>query len=885
MASPNAYPSQPRDERNEDFFQFVRRKSQMGSDGDGNKLPFISPAETEAWWRKRGEDRIPRALDRSIPARPSTILTGYITIFSILVYIRRTHWIPLFIRQGFQDTQLPVLDPGLFGDDPTQMNMMRDFCSNQWRFCPVIFSNSFPFDQRTIDARQILPIRSEETIGSKAQNSKTLIRVVTLHDGCYDTSWSPSGTIVFKVYNKEVLRRSWTQEFNAFVSIDSCEHIVQYLGSFEQNHRYFIMLEHAGGGSLQHLFSQDVRPTTFEQCMYFWRGLMGLTKAINTIQNLGGGPHTQRTGFAHRDINPANILVFPGENEMFSSGFKMKLADFDTATSIHRIADQPFTHQDNDGNRTYCAPEASRTYEEEERDVKQVHVASDVWSLGCVVSDSIIWVSGGMAALKSALSDRSTEIKKFHSAIIGSGHEQGFHNGSIVLNCVLKAHQTALENLQGVPSLSKGVCRLVEVGMLVPIEDRNEPMALWNKFDRMYTHIANCTLQSPVAGPSSSPINGKKYRNMVPNQTPRTPTKQTNLTTNDWDENHHSPLDAGRPISKQWVPQSPHDFSTPLHQAIEAHSDENRVALQNPRIHATGNGAQSSISHRYSVNSTVGQNGFHSPISAQGTPLERVASSFLSPSPTPTKPTKPTSMYGTTTVDDAFRHRRNDGRRENLDGYTKFRRRIAPRHFIILIDDSESMRIMFREVLKVVEILVWLVKDFDSLGVDIRFASNLIKRHTRTFPRPSTDRIMASVRQWFERNEADKYCNMKYLLNKVFADDKIVSPRYPTSVLVLTDGVWEGGPIQDIGVEKSISQVIEQMDEKGVSDTDFTFQFVRFGNDPDGLARLKYLDDEAVFESSKRHKVDIVDSKSSAANVWAILTGAVSEINDKDDEV
>jgi hypothetical protein len=192
MASSNAYVSQIRDERNEDFFQFVRRKSQMGLDGDGKKALFISPVETEAWWRKRGEDRIPRALDRSIPARPSTILTGYITIFSILVYIGRTHWIPLFIRHGFQDKQLPILDPERFGDDPTQMNMMRDFFNNQWRFCPVIFSNSLPFDQRTIDARQILPIKFEETIRSKAQNSKSLIRVITLHDGCYDTSWSPS---------------------------------------------------------------------------------------------------------------------------------------------------------------------------------------------------------------------------------------------------------------------------------------------------------------------------------------------------------------------------------------------------------------------------------------------------------------------------------------------------------------------------------------------------------------------------------------------------------------------------------------------------------------------------------------------------------------------
>jgi hypothetical protein len=446
------------------------------------------------------------------------------------------------------------------------------------------------------------------------------------------------------------------------------------------------------------------------------------------------------------------------------------------------------------------APEASRTYEEEERDVKQVHVASDIWSLGCVVSDSITWVSGGMAALEIALIDRNAEIKEFHSAIIGSGHEQGFHNGSVLLNCVLNAHITALENLQDVSSLSEGVRRLVEGGMLVPIEKRHEPMFLWNQFDRLYKELSAGTL----------------------------------------------------PNSKHQAPQNPYHSSASQCQSTEVHSKEGRYSQRKSSILGDGNGGHSAIPHRYSATSTVGQNGFHSPVSAQVTPLGSPASGLLSPSSTPTKTT---SMYGTTTVDDAFRHRQNNGRRETLDGYLKFRRRMTPRHFIILIDDSESMRIMFREVLKVVEVLVWLVKDFDSLGVDVRFASNPTKRHTRTFPRPSTDKLMAPIRQWFDKNDADRYCNMKYLLNKIFADDKIVNPKHPTSVLVLTDGVWEGGPIQDSGVEESISQVIQQMNEKGVRDTDFTFQFVRFGNNPDGLARLKYLDDEAVFESSKRHKV------------------------------
>ncbi|SPJ79936.1 uncharacterized protein FTOL_08327 [Fusarium torulosum] len=914
MASLSAYVSQglpAHDERHEDFIEFVTRNSQMGLDGLDRKAPFISPAETEAWWRQRGENRIPRALDRSIQARPSTILTGYITIFSILVYIRRTCLIPLFIRHGFQDTQLPILDPACFGDDPTQIGMMCEFCDSQWRFCPVVFSNSSPMDQRNIDTRQILPIRSEKMIGSKARNSKSLIRVITLHDGCYETSWSPTGVVVFKEYRKEVFRRSWTREFNAFVSIDSCEHIVQYLGSFEQSNRCFIILEYASGGSLLHLFNQDVRPTTPEQRMHFWRGLMGLTKAINKIQNLGGGPHDQRTGFAHRDINPANILVFPGEDGMFSPGFKMKLADFDTAIPIHHIGDESFTNQDNDGNRTYCAPEASRIYEEEERDLKQVHVASDIWSLGCVVSESIIWVSGGMAALERAVIDRTTEIKKVQPTMVGSGFEQGFHNCTMLLNCVYNAHRTALENLQGISSLSKGICNLAELGMLVSIEDRNEPMVLWNQFDRLYNQLSAGIIQSPItdqfatdttycdklvedpalygnlpaSGPSSStylPVNIKEYRNLVPKRTPRTPAIQADLALHNWGQNHQSHPAAERPTSKYRAPQNPYHSSASQHQGTGAHFKENRYSQQNSSILQDGNGGHSAIPHRYSATPTIGQNGFHSLVSAQVTPLERPASGFLSPLHTPTKTT---SMYGTTTVDDAFRHRQNNGRRETLDGYLNFRRRMTPRHFIILIDDSESMRIMFREVLKVVEVLVWLVKDIDSLGVDVRFLSNPTKKHTRTFPRPSTDKLMAPVRQWFNKSDAEKYCNMKYLLNKIFADDKIVNPKHPTSVLVLTDGVWEGGPIQDSGVEKSISQVIRQMDEKGVRDTDFTFQFVRFGNNPDGLARLKYLDDEAVFDSSKRHKIDIVDSKTSAANVWAILTGAVSEINDKDDEM
>lgn len=131
-----------------------------------------------------------------------------------------------------------------------------------------------------------------------------------------------------------------------------------------------MVLEYAPAGSLLELFKRNEPPATPEERRYFLYGLMGLTMAIDKIQNLGGGPKTQRTGLyaydlrpsciytnsssAHRDIKPANILVFPGTDGLYSAGFKMKLADFDTATPELPIDEAEFSLQDNDGNRTYC---------------------------------------------------------------------------------------------------------------------------------------------------------------------------------------------------------------------------------------------------------------------------------------------------------------------------------------------------------------------------------------------------------------------------------------------------------------------------------------------------------------------------------------------------
>ncbi|GKT99137.1 serine threonine protein kinase [Fusarium langsethiae] len=764
-------------ERHEEFIQFVLRELQPGIDGDGKKVEFICPTKTTNWWKKRGENRIARAINHNINARAATIEKAYLNIFSVLVYSSKTYLIKDFISRGFQDQQLPLLDPEKFGKDLAMVRDMQDFYENQWMFCPVVFSSTMPMDKRTIPCRQILPIKDEKITTTKSNHSKSVIRVVTLHSGCYDADWSSSPTVVFKEYltgERDALRNSWTREYNAFVKIDSCDHIVQYLGSFEQNKRCFMVLEYATEGSLLELYRRDEPPATPEERRYFLYGMMGLIKAVDKIQNLGGGSRNQRTGFAHRDIKPSNILVFPGRQGLYSAGFTMKLADFDTATCEQPIDEALVSFHDNDGDKTYCAPEASRVYTYETQTIRPVPLSSDIWSLGCVFSEALVWVAGRMAAVDKAASDRRTEIQTFHSLQINASLGDCFHNTQTALHCVLESQQAAVKALKGPTNLSGTVCTLVKQKMLVP-----SPLGLHTQTS--FENGASIQEISPATR-NHDEIQGIPSfdRSLV-------------LSTNGFD-------------TSQAITDTPSQIRSPdyRHSIYTAH-----------------------------INNSWEPHRLYPSRDQQA----------------------PSSLYGTTTIEDVIHYRRIKAKKHRLPGYDQFRRRMGRRHFIFVIDDSDSMRGLKNEVLRTVEALIWLVKDIDLTCPEIRFTSKPSKRYPPAIAAMagrfySMDKLASLLRHWENLDEADRECNMRYALDQIFNDASIVDPKKPTSVLIFTNGKWEGGPIKDRGVEGCITNVIGKMREKNISNTGFTFQFVSFGDDQDGLNRMTYLDDYALFGGS-----------------------------------
>lgn len=93
-------------------------------------------------------------------------------------------------------------------------------------------------------------------------------------------------TVVFKEYetgDDESNRKSWMHEVKTFMSIDSHENIVKYLGSFEQAGRGVIILEYANGGSLHDLLLRQRMPGSFPEVLDFWKALVELSKGICSL--------------------------------------------------------------------------------------------------------------------------------------------------------------------------------------------------------------------------------------------------------------------------------------------------------------------------------------------------------------------------------------------------------------------------------------------------------------------------------------------------------------------------------------------------------------------------------------------------------------------------
>ena len=153
----------------------------------------------------------------------------------------------------------------------------------------------------------------------------------------------------------------------------------------------------------------------------------------------------------------------------------------------------------------------------------------------------------------------------------------------------------------------------------------------------------------------------------------------------------------------------------------------------------------------------------------------------------------------------------------------------------------------FHEVQKLMKLLGYMLKSHDPNGLDINFTSStssinskrsskiLQSIHKETFK--GTSNMAASLERVLAGHKA-KFGRPVIEAKPIFGRAPQPTQQRPLSVYVLTDGRWQ--PKCDVAAV--IASLVKNVQLHDLGKSHIGVQFIRFGNDTDGKAKLLHLD-------------------------------------------
>ncbi|KAH8882456.1 kinase-like protein [Thozetella sp. PMI_491] len=822
--------------RNRDFEKYVKQEARRVLTPDRVETWYISKSSLEKYWQDSKFAEVLLEHDPPIPLSEKDIRGSFLRVWSILVWIMRPEYIKDFIEADIDDANLHTqrdVRPHDAIRSPAFDEVLNKFRDYRWHFTPVQFLSDRLLNQRKLDNRTVLPVEYQDTLTPPTPIPTTLVRRVLILDDCTDFS--------------------------------------------HQNSKLVNILEYANGGSLLDMFMGCQPPQNLHEVGSLWTALLSLCKGIYVLHNIWLSTKGH-VGCAHRDIKPSNILVFR-KNRPYD--ITLKLTDFDTTSSLQRISKLQHGKQDNNGSRTYCSPEASRVYPEEETSEISVPLNGDVWSLGCVLSEVLVWLAEGQDGLQKYLEKRKAETS--YTALKGSGYEACFHNRDRPLDCVSQAHNTALLALEDFDTFSPKMKELIEQRMLVSAAERGDPMDIWRHFDQTIKGISN-PVSSKKAGldidttaeklDEISEESTEPSTKPVPNP-PAIPSHYTESSQPDGNIDLQSPPPNATNVyasqdGNSTMQLNPH----PMHAGLLAISQSSnpfvKGGVPDTQPSRSSGGSQTPHDIEKGANTPIrlhneGTSSLHEASAPPASPIRQLSVQPIVVDSTSTASTRcPDSASAERAADTKridhypflsildIEEWRKGGKRSALKGIQNVAPLLRGRRQIFVIDDSRNMRVEHgQNVIKTAGVLMYLAKKFRHSGIEMCFTSEPEKRYQgfRWF-RPATKHLVEKLRHHFF-NSKSELCNMEEALNQVFLDAR--RARRQLSITVLTDGAWKGCAQEPGGgVERAIKKIVSYERLWDMAPTDITVQFVRFGDDPGGVSRLQYLH-ENLKEDKEMH--------------------------------
>ncbi|KAF3041971.1 hypothetical protein E8E12_009261 [Didymella heteroderae] len=340
-----------------------------------------------------------------------TFATAIVSGFTSLDVI---HFLSEFAGH-FTDEDLPLDGTSdLLKTCPLEEAKVRMFCSQRWAFLAPVFSKT-RYDYKLPESC-IFPFDKDSSASRKgAFGAVSKVKVHPDHHEHIDVDYVAIKEIQLSKDNDvHATYNAWEEEARALRHIEKLNHnhITKCIAAIRRGDRRYFMFPWAEGGSLQDFWEsiphQDPNAGLILQTI---QQLRWLADALDMLHNCDSGnsdrlavpsmPNSTEDGknIRHGDLKPENILRFFSRNAPTSSGAEpqlgtLKIADMGLAKQhIHATVNRTKNTSQRYGTVRYEAPEAlnekggrSRLY--------------DVWSMGCITLEFIIWLLYGNKALE-----------------------------------------------------------------------------------------------------------------------------------------------------------------------------------------------------------------------------------------------------------------------------------------------------------------------------------------------------------------------------------------------------------------------------------------------------------------------------------------------------
>ncbi|KAL9105839.1 MAG: hypothetical protein Q9227_009047 [Pyrenula ochraceoflavens] len=309
------------------------------------------------------------------------------------------------MEKNFTDESLPALeesqmsDIGCFSGKYWSKVKKHNFLKDRWIFLAPVFSGErfklelhpdciLPFTKIDPEVKegtfsQVLQITIEEShlqhpvLTVDGRLAKVAIKEIK--------ELSSSNELQDKV-NKE-----WEAEAKALNEISGLNHVhlIQRIAAFTKGGKRYFMFQWADGGSLRDFWERSPNPNLnadfVKQVIYQLRGLADAIHALHTYNGQGS--------YRHGDLKPENILLFTDSTPVGT----LKIADMglakhhDVATHLRQATSTRY------GTVRYEPPEVV-THRLADEGRSRLY---DIWSMGCIVLELMIWMLYGYDYLKN----------------------------------------------------------------------------------------------------------------------------------------------------------------------------------------------------------------------------------------------------------------------------------------------------------------------------------------------------------------------------------------------------------------------------------------------------------------------------------------------------